>query len=163
MNYSWKLVRFERETGCKMHFCPVELVQDLIADLQNRGLYSVSDDGALVCLIDMPGPISRDRGWEEVKLPNFTLKFPTLDFELFMKLIEDAPERAFATGQKYYKIHGHGVCIVFTPELRDQTLIQMELMLPVVTIRAKEEADKFSAAIRGINEKGHVRLTDWRK
>jgi hypothetical protein len=156
---SWALVLFE---GYKTHFCPSELVGDLIADIGARGgnayeLQETDTGGA-----DLPGIVAADRHWEDILVDGFKLGFPSQDFEYFMAELGSSPVRKFANGREYHKIHGWLHCIVLTPEQQAFVLKAMVEMLPEVRQRAEEENKRFLEAIDRAN-KDRLRVVSWRE
>jgi len=155
---SWALILFK---GYKTHFCPSELVGDLIADIGARGgnAYEVreTDNGGA----DLPGIVAADRRWEDILIGGFKLGFPSQDFEYFMEELELSPVRKFASGREYHKVHGWIHCVVLTPEQRAFVLKTMAEMLPAVHQRVEEENRRFLEAIDKANE-GKLRVMSWR-
>jgi len=122
---SWACVMFD---GFKAHFCPEELVADLIADIEGRGgtvmLVEESKEGGA----DLPGIILANRKWVDIPLGEFKLCFPAQDFEHFMAELEGSPVRRFSNGREYHKIHGGYHCVVMTPAQRAVTLEVMSFL-----------------------------------
>jgi hypothetical protein len=156
---SWALVQFE---GFKAHFCPSELVADLIADIEVRGGPATEVTLAVKGGADLPGIVLANRSWEDIPIGGFKLGFPSQDFEHFMAELERSPVRRFASGREYHKIHGWLHCVVLTPEQRADVLRTMGEMLPEVRERADEENRLFLKAMERVNE-GKLRAVSWRE
>lgn len=156
-DYLWAFVWV---TGYKPHFCPKKLANGLLADLSGRE-HDTPGDGLIFKVegtdsggIDLPGMCMVDRPYEEIKIDTFKLSIPSQDFTHFVRALFEAPERMFADGEKYYKIHGWMHCIVFTPEQRDMVLKAMEEMLPEAARKAEEADREFSRRMEEINRDG---------
>jgi hypothetical protein len=156
---AWALIMFDT---FKAHFCPGELAADLIADIVGRSGNVVSMERASEGGIDLPGIVLANRRWEDIPLDGFNLGFPAQDFEHFMAELEAAPERRFANGRGYHKIHGWLHCVVLTPGQRETVLGAMAAILPEVRIRAEEENRKFLEAMGRVNA-DKVRAVSWRE
>jgi len=156
---SWAVVVFG---GYKAHFCPSELVGDLIADIESRGGETMevkeTDKGGA----DLPGIVAVNRPWEDIAIGGFKLGFPSQDFEHFMGELESSPVRRFASGREYHKIHGWLHCVVLTPEQRGTVLKTMGEMLPVARERAEEANKEFLKVMDRANE-GRLRVVSWRE
>jgi hypothetical protein len=156
---SWAFVLFG---GYKAHFCPSNLVGDLVADIEGRGgetieVKQVDQGGA-----DLPGIVLAHRSWEDIDLGGFKLGFPTQDFEHFVAELERSSIRKFSSGKEYHKIHGWMHCVILTPEQRTTVLKAMAEMLPDVRKRAEEEDRLFLEAMERVN-KDKPRAFSWRE
>jgi hypothetical protein len=145
----WTFLLFEYY---KPHFCPNELITDLIIDIESRGgplieTKSVDKGGA-----DRPGMVLMDRPWETIILDGFKLEFPSQDFEYFMEELKSSSMREFISGKKYYKVHGWRHCIVVTPKQREIVLQAMDEMLPRVRARCEEAEEKLIEVIERIDK-----------
>ena len=124
---SWALVMFSG--GWKFHYCPSEIVSDLVADIIARGGEEKEIKVVVEGRIDLPGMIMTDRPWESIKIGSFNLNIPSQDFSKFMIELASAPVRKFASGKEYYKIHSWRECVVFSPEQREMVLDVAEKMI----------------------------------
>ena len=156
---SWVCVLF---TGFKAHFCPRDLVGGLIADIESRDGETNKVEEVSEGAIDLPGIVMADRPWEVLEVCGLRLSIPSQDFEHFMAKLETAPERRFANGAKYHKIHGWLQCVVFTPEQRETALRAMNKMLPEARKRCDDADKEFLKRMDKVNE-GRLRAVSWRE
>lgn len=156
---SWACILFG---GFKAHFCPSDMAGDLIADIAVRGGEAMEVRETAEGWIDLPGIVLAKRSWEDIMVGGFKLGFPSQDFEHFMAVLGTAPERRFASGREYHKIHGWLQCVVLAPEQRAAVLKAMARILPEARLRAEEENRSFLEAMDRVNE-GRVRAVSWRE
>ena len=149
---SWALVMFSG--GWKFHYCPSEIVSDLVADIIARGGEEKEIKVVVEGRIDLPGMIMTDRPWESIKIGSFNLNIPSQDFSEFMIELASAPVRKFASGKEYYKIHSWRECVVFSPEQREMVLDVAEKMIDNVNKRADKADEEFSNCLANINKNG---------
>lgn len=141
--------------GFKTHFCPNELVSQLVADIISRGGEVIDIKSVTQGWADLPGMVLADRPWEDIQLKNFKLGFPSQDFEHFLRELNNANVRKFADGSEYYKLHGWLHCIILTPDQYVQVMLKMDEMLPAVRNRCKEADERMNKA-REVLEKKKV-------
>lgn len=150
---SWSRVLFK---GFKAHYCPDDLVEELVEDIENRGgsldeIANVSDGG-----IDLPGMILVDRPWEDIQIDGFKLGIPSQDLGDFLSELERTPLRKFPNGKQYYKIHGWLVCVVFTPDQRNEVLRIMKDILPQSVKRADDATERMIEGLKRMEKAGVI-------
>lgn len=141
--------------GWKPHVVHKSLLNGLMSDASSRHHSPGNVEVIYKGFIDLPGMIMKDRSYQKIEVVDgFTLEIPSQDFLYYFRELRDGPEREFSTGQKYYKIHGWLVCMVFSTEQRDRILSVMRERLEEVNEIAKREDEEFSNRLKKINKDG---------
>jgi hypothetical protein len=148
---AWRWLTFNEdadENTCKPHAVHVDILHPLVCDLRKRGfgvrrcnqLPTMHMDQGGACIVSAPS----------VRIEDLGFRFETWCDELssFKIRLERMPERSFAGGLRYYKMHGAFSAIVLTPEQRTILLAAMEREEPM----ANKRHDEFMALWR----RGHA-------
>jgi len=142
--------------GFKSHYCPSDLADGLVEDLESREadirFIESTDKG----YIDLPGMCMADRPMEEVVLGEFRLSIPSQDFASMLSRLKAAPLRKFADGSEYFKLHGFHQCLVVSPEQRDELIRIMDEMVADAEKRADEAVVEFGKRMEKVVENRNV-------
>lgn len=141
----WKMCSIE---GWKFHFVSPSLFYSLVKDAEERGHTDIHSENCPVGIIDLPGMVSIDRTYSDIKVGQFTLTIPNQDFEFFYDELKNGEERTFSDGKKYYKIHGWLACVVFSPEERTEALAVMESIKDSALKLGNEDEEKLIDGIK---------------
>lgn len=100
----------------------------IAADIFERGGGDCEFTTAAEAFIDLPGMILADRKIATFFIQGFAVSFPNNEVEYFMNRLLESPERV-SRDVKYYKLHGWLHCLVLTPDMRDELLLDMKMHL----------------------------------
>lgn len=151
-NNIWSLVHFK---NAKLHVAPKQLLDDLKVDMTKRDLPTSDlypDEDISKCMMDCPGMIMIDRGYQEFKIDTLLLSIPNTDVGLFFEEIKNSPVRMFESGKSYYKLHAWRLCLVLTPEQKELVQRQMEDIIDTANKAAEFENEEFDRRIAQINK-----------
>lgn len=154
-NLDGKLWAFFWISGWKIHFCPAWLLEELEQDARGRDHNAIIEvKGTDDISWDPGGMMMMGRSYQKLKIDTATLTVASIDFDMFLGELEQAPLRKFSNGKEYYKIHGWLSCTVFTPEQRSELLETCRKMAPGVAEIARVEHEQFIRALDEINSNG---------
>jgi len=156
LNGPWVQLRFEGAVPFKTHYCPSDMMTDLVADLVARGGELTRTEDTDKGCVDLPGIVLADRPWEDLMIGEFKLGIPSQDFEYFAVELERSPVRRFASGKEYHKIHGWLVCVIMTPKQREQALRDMVVMLPEARKHQQEADARLEKSLDRMRQAGYL-------
>lgn len=134
----WFVAHFD---GAFQHLVCEELFDALADDMTARGAPLEDKKPAVKNRIDQPGPCYLTRPWEPFQMDDIIVEIPSEDVAAFISALEELPERIFADGSKYFKLHGFCFCIVFTETQKKQ----FSQLLKAGLLKAEERATVFYA------------------
>lgn len=145
----------------------------MIADLRKRSL----DDGrafeitklehlnarppkasTVHVFFDLGGLMYTNAPREIVDVQGLRLRIPSDNVASMITILTELPERRFANGASYFKLHGYARAIVLTPTQREVFLADLRKRLPDAEARATAfyaERDVPSVMLRKANAKAH--------
>lgn len=148
----------------KLHVCPKRLGTALITDLCERYFTKSGDEldtSNIVVkpiskiIVDLPGMCMTDRPYELIKLDTLSISIPSQDFQMIFDHALNLKMREFSNGEKYFKLHGWNVCVVFTLKQFELLIEAMGDMLSTANLKADIANEEFSDRIDEINKKSN--------
>lgn len=112
---------------------------------------------------DLGGLMYTNAPREIVDVQGLRLRIPSDNVASMISNLDALPERRFANGAAYYKLHGFMRAIVLTPTQRDLFLAELRKRLPDAEQRATAfyaERDVPSVMLRKANAKAHGKQLD---
>jgi hypothetical protein len=151
---SWTQIHLPEWKG---HAVSKGLLPKLLQDYAGRGhgvapVPEFIQDIAEMAL-DRPGMVSATRRWIDVPVePGFQLSFPYQDAEYFLGELDRLPVRHFSDGMPYVKLHGWIHCVVLDMFQHGRVRDYLRAHLADIRAVAKEEGDRFDAAMADIEK-----------
>lgn len=138
----WHRIMF---VDAKTHLVQGALRDDLIADMTARKhppntTYENSDrvdapkwravERVRTYGLDLGGMVHIDEPDVTIKIDNLPLEFRCTQARDVLQQAQRAPERTFASGRPYHKLHGSWHCLVLTPRHHRMLLLALEKAVP---------------------------------
>ena len=138
----WRFMEFN---DAKPHAVPAALAAQLVADLAARGSVVQSEQPIERFGMDRRGMAIQGRPFVDFLLDGIEIHFAADCVGHFLRELAAAPQRTFADGTLYVKLHSGWNCLVLAPAQREQLVGLMKTALPF----ANGAAEAFYAGIDG--------------
>jgi len=128
----------------KAHFVHSDLEEALMLDLAQRcDGAAMHGEPAEYGWVDLPGMRLVDEALWTCSVTGLVI--PALDVAIMCDKLTEAPERTFADGTPYHKLHGWRHCVVLTPEQRGLVLANMRADATVIDAQVRADTDRLLA------------------
>ena len=150
-------VRAESQKG-KWHFCPRELVDGLVLDLEPRGMDDIVLRPMEQAWLDLPGMVLANRLVRTLEMPDYRLLVADQNVEFFAaRLAQHQAQgpRRFHDGREYFKVHGWRHCLVLDGRRLGELVVAFDRALPDAARIAAEESGRLTASLQRAVDSGH--------
>lgn len=153
----WQLLftTITAENLIKPHVVSDELKQCIIEDLNSRGIREIQEKLHSEVLLDVAGPMWRDRHHHVFKIDDLMILIPSCDFSVFFRGISKCQKRNFK-GVEYFKIHAGYVALVLSPTQHKTLLDLMASELQEANAIAESEDSAMAEISQKMMKKGYM-------